>query len=299
MFGLRTARESVFFGLFSCGKENQTFGHIAYICWGDACPERSYLVVEKIKQVNDDHPKEELFEMEFKTIPPIRVREVSAEEFHKYFVTNRHRIRDYSRWKTDSYSLEEFEQMEKEGAKFYLTEKNSTLAVKSNGEMISLLKGEDKHEDLHPFMAYVEKCGGKYFTCYDSNEDFFKECGCIRIKTDPWNEELAPSDWKPEYKTESVDSFITKEESVRIIELLKDKFKLKGELSEEDMVELYPLVCEYEQLRGSFSTHLPTMDEILANADKIVDTQKDISRVVKEINARDPLQQDKNIGIGD
>ena len=255
--------------------------------------------MEITKQINNEQPKEKLFEMEFETIAPIKVKEVSAKEFYKQFIANREETLASMRWKTDSYSLEDFEQMEKEGAKFYFTEKNSTLAVKSNGEMISLLRGDDKHEDLHPFMAYVEKCGGKYFTCYDSNEDFFKECGCIRIKTDPWNEELAPSDWKPEYKTEPVISFITKEESLRIIELLKDKFKLKAELSEEDIAELYPLVCEYEQLRGSFSTHLPTMDEILANADKIVDAQKDISSVVREINARDPLQQDKNIGIGD
>ena len=235
---------------------------------------------------------------EHKTAPLVKAREVSAEEFYKHFIENRTRIGKYQSWKTDLYSLKDYKQMEAEGAKFYLTENNSTLAVKANGEMISLVRGKNKKENLHGFVAYAEKQDGRFFTCYGSYERFFKECGCIRIKTDPWKEELAPSDWKPEYKTEPVISFITKEESVRVIELLKDRFKLKRHLSKKDIAELYPLVYKYEQLHEAFSADAPEMKDVLADAGEVVNAQKDVSKAVREINTRGHGPQNKGVGIG-
>ena len=93
------------------------------------------------------------------------------------------------------YSLEEYREMEKSGAKFYLAkDKLSGFVIKVNGELISVFslekgRGRKLVRKAVEFGAIQLDCLGEHLKA------LYQEVGFKVVEQASWNEEYAPKAW--------------------------------------------------------------------------------------------------------
>ncbi len=101
----------------------------------------------------------------------------------------------------------------------YVTENGSTLAIKGDGDIISVCakipKGQKRATDSsRALLEFATKNGGNKLDTYDGNYGFYRRCGFKPVSYCDFVEEFVPDPWKEghelhpkKYKEENVIFF--------------------------------------------------------------------------------------------
>lgn len=235
----------------------------------------------------------EIFD-KYKTINRFSISLVSAEEFYNTFQAAKESYPQAIAWRVDTYTKEAYEQMVKEGAKLYVTEHGSTLAIKASGEMISLCTPYNEKDpvDMHEFVQFGALNGGTYFSCYDLYAHFFEECQCIDMYHIQWNDQFAPDDWMSEYGTEKVHMFVTELQLERYKDKLEEIYQLPKRPSKKQAAELMLLTAQLKRQKQIFKPDSLSMNEILEISGQIQETQKKINKIIETL--KEPVVEREN-----
>lgn len=96
------------------------------------------------------------------------------------------------RWRVDEHSIEQLEEF---GAACHYTNGGSTIAVKPNGDIISVCKNPDDPIFGKDLLRIAVKNGGKKLDSFEGNHDFYTECGFEPISYCDFVDKYAPDDW--------------------------------------------------------------------------------------------------------
>lgn len=81
-------------------------------------------------------------------------------------------------------------------AKFHVTSGGSTIAVASDGDIVSVSKcGTDKSVRGKDLLKMAVENGGTKLDSYDGNHGFYTKCGFEPVSWCKWSDEFAPPDW--------------------------------------------------------------------------------------------------------
>ena len=199
---------------------------------------------------------------------------VTATTFYRALLKAKEHLEPHIAWHVDSRTLDEFQQYEKEGGKFFVTNAGSTIAIKGDKEIISLCLSETDSLKAKQLVEFAESKGGTHFTCFESLQAMFQSYGYVCIGAISWNSDLAPKDWQPEFHEESVAMFQVDEtehvhEFDNMVANIQTRIaqideRLKEHLS---MQEILSLTKEQSQLL--------TQINILTKKDNILDFNKE------------------------
>lgn len=78
-----------------------------------------------------------------------------------------------------TFSLKEYEQFSKDGAKLYVTKQGNTVAVKGDGEIISLCVNYKDNLAAHTLLTHAVNRGGHHFTVLYSVKCHYLLYGCL------------------------------------------------------------------------------------------------------------------------
>lgn len=104
-------------------------------------------------------------------------------------------------WRIDCREVEDYQRA---GAKCYVTELGSTIAIAKDGEILSLCVHDDEPEWFHgvDLVDFAKELGGQKAIAYEGFEQLYTECGFDVVIRIPLEKNHMPSDWKPEYGKE-------------------------------------------------------------------------------------------------
>lgn len=81
-----------------------------------------------------------------------------------------------------------------ENCKMYVTKSGSTLAIREDGDIISVCKNLEKipSDNMRGFMQFAVENGGTKLDSFDGNWGFYRACGFEPVSWIEFNEEYAP-----------------------------------------------------------------------------------------------------------
>lgn len=132
----------------------------------------------------------------------IKVREVKdSKEFKQYLEEAYESQPKKACWRVDlDYSPDDYI---KKGCKMYVTENGSTIAIKPDGDIISVcskLGPNGEHDNARALLEFAVKKGGTKFDSYDGNYGFYRRCGFEPCTWTKGNPEYYPDLWKENHK---------------------------------------------------------------------------------------------------
>lgn len=99
-------------------------------------------------------------------------------------------------WRVTAYeSGEEFES-EHPGAKKYLSDGGSTIAVTGDGDIVGVCRMAGDSVRGKQLIEYAVKNGGTKLDAYSGLFGFYTKCGFEPVSWCKWDEQFAPPDWK-------------------------------------------------------------------------------------------------------
>ena len=131
----------------------------------------------------------------------INVKEINdAYEFKKYLDDAYNSQPKHKAWRVDlNYTPEDYI---KSGCKMYVTKNGSTVAVKPDGDIISVCTNTNgKKDSIRALLEFTIKNGGTKFDSYSGNYGVYRHCG---FEPRSWCEgvyEFYPDSWKKGHKT--------------------------------------------------------------------------------------------------
>lgn len=219
----------------------------------------------------------------YQTINRFTISEASPEEFYNHFQENRNRLKLADRWRLDNHDLSYYQNVARNGGHLLVTENGSTLAVQKSGEMISLCRAQNEDVSMKEFVQYATRYNGRFFSCYEYYEDFFKSCGNIKIDEQVWNQLLAPPDWNMAYGTENVDMFVTEQEMLRIRERVMEQYHFNQPPSTEDVLKISQHISLCNNAKVHFDDDSLPLTEKLKYADIMTQEKRQLNQVIAEI----------------
>ena len=124
------------------------------------------------------------------------IRETSAQEFHNKLVKAKASQNPKKAWRVDS--THEVSAYEKDGDDLYVTAGGSTIAVKKNGDIISVCKNKsDITVRGSEILARAVALGGTKLDSYSKNHEFYTANGFEPVSWCKWNNKFKPPDWNP------------------------------------------------------------------------------------------------------
>lgn len=97
------------------------------------------------------------------------------------------------KWRVDVHTADEYVD---KGCKCYKSDGGSTVAVTSDGDVISVCKHKnDKAVSGKALLSEAVKMGGKKLDSFAGNNSFYVSCGFEPIAHTPFNKKYAPDGW--------------------------------------------------------------------------------------------------------
>lgn len=140
-----------------------------------------------------------------------KFREVTPEEFVLALKSAKKSIEAIRAWRVDSNITAK--DYEAKGARCFVSQNGSTLAVTADADIISVCvnnadKGIIKGAKI---IELAIEMGGNHLDCFSGLTDFYKKCGFEEKGRFPWNhdydKEMEANGWKPEYGEEDIVLF--------------------------------------------------------------------------------------------
>lgn len=108
------------------------------------------------------------------------------------------------RWRVTAHTEQELKN-EYPGAKLHVTKGGSTVAVATDGDIISVCKKAGDNTRGKDLMKLAVENGGTKLDSFDGNHNFYTKCGFEPVSWTPFNKEYAPPGWKEgQHQPESV-----------------------------------------------------------------------------------------------
>lgn len=121
-------------------------------------------------------------------------RNADLKTFAASVVKSKATIPEDTRWRVTAHTEQELQDWYSD-AKFHVTDGGSTIAVSSDGDIVSV-----SHTDGDPIrgkqlMKMAVDNGGVKLDSYDGNHGFYTKCGFEPVSWCEWSDEFAPADW--------------------------------------------------------------------------------------------------------
>ena len=121
--------------------------------------------------------------------------EASAQEFSSAVGAAKISIQDESiSWRGTEHSAEELEE-HYQGAKLHITEGGSTVAVTTDGDIISVCGNKNDSLRGKDLLALAVENGGTKLDAYSGLYGFYRKCGFEPVSWCKFDEQWAPKDW--------------------------------------------------------------------------------------------------------
>ena len=116
---------------------------------------------------------------------------VGGNTFRRTLIKAKQSISADKRWRVDdTYSPEDYK-----GVKTYTTNGGSTIAVKKNGDIVSVCKHNSDTATGSDLLKFAVANGGKKLDSFDGNYKFYCKNGFEPVSWTKFNPEYAPHDW--------------------------------------------------------------------------------------------------------
>lgn len=114
----------------------------------------------------------------------------TPQEFHDAVAAAKASCPADKRWRVDVHDPNDYE-----GVKLHVTEGGSTVAVTSDGDIISVCKNINDSIRGQNLMEMAVKSGGVKLDSFSGNHGFYTKCGFEPVSWTPFNKEYAPPGW--------------------------------------------------------------------------------------------------------
>lgn len=120
----------------------------------------------------------------------------SSKEFASAVSKARESCSEDSKWRVTAHTQEELDN-DYPGAKLHVTKGGSTVAVTSDGDIISVCKAAgDKEFRGRDLLRIGVENGGTKLDSFSGNHAFYTKCGFEPVSWTPFNEAYAPPGWR-------------------------------------------------------------------------------------------------------
>lgn len=124
----------------------------------------------------------------------------TAQEFHDAISSAKNSRDVKDRWRVDVHDADEYN-----GDTLHVTKGGSTVAVTSDGDIISVCKMRGDTIKGAELMKMAVENGGVKLDSFGGNHNFYTSCGFEPVSWTPFNRDYAPEGWNPEiHKAEPV-----------------------------------------------------------------------------------------------
>lgn len=121
-------------------------------------------------------------------------KEVDSKQFNKDITDARNSRPVEDKWRVDVHSSEEYDE---KGCKMWTSNNGSTVAVTSQGDIISVCKHmNDRTVKGKELLSQAVSMGGTKLDSFSGNHKFYTSCGFEPVSWTPFNKEYAPDGWK-------------------------------------------------------------------------------------------------------
>lgn len=126
-------------------------------------------------------------------------KKVSKKIFQKDLLSAKMKVEKTKAWRVDVHPLSGYNETD-----LYTTRHGSTFAITKNKDIVSVCRVKTDSLSGKEIMAKAVEKGGVKLDSFEGNHVFYRKCGFEAVSWCKWDENEAPGDWKPEYKTENV-----------------------------------------------------------------------------------------------
>lgn len=119
----------------------------------------------------------------------------SAKEFSAAVGAAKKSVNENIRWRVTEHSADELEQ-HYQGAKLHITEGGSTVAVTTDGDIISVCAKDGDSIRGRDLLNLAVENGGTKLDAYSGLYGFYRKCGFEPVSWCKFDEQWAPKDWK-------------------------------------------------------------------------------------------------------
>ena len=118
----------------------------------------------------------------------------NSEQFNQSITDARESRSKEDKWRVDVHSAQEYDE---KGCKMWKSNGGSTVAVTSEGDIISVCKhSNDTETKGRQLLEKAVQMGGIKLDSFAGNHDFYTRCGFEPVAWTPFNVEYAPDGWR-------------------------------------------------------------------------------------------------------